>query len=82
MASRKKFRKKIERKKVLGPCPFCQSKTDPNYKEYEDLKRFVTERARIVSRGRTGLCSKHQRKLSIAIKRARHLGLLPFRAQV
>lgn len=61
-----------------GSCPFCKSKTTPDYKDYESLKKFVTDRAKIVSTDRSGVCAKHQRRLSVAIKRARHLALLPF----
>ncbi|OGM04226.1 30S ribosomal protein S18 [Candidatus Woesebacteria bacterium RIFCSPHIGHO2_12_FULL_42_9] len=59
-------------------CPFCSAKKDPDYKAYEELKRFVTDRAKIIGRKRSGVCAKHQRRLSLAIKRARFLGLLPF----
>lgn len=60
-------------------CFFCENKKDPNYLEVEELKRFVTERGRILNRAYSGVCSKHQKRLSTAIKRARHLGLLPFK---
>jgi small subunit ribosomal protein S18 len=48
-----------------------------DFKETELLKRFVSGLAKIRAKKRTGVCSKHQRKLATAIKRARHLGLLP-----
>jgi len=50
----------------------------PDYKEFEVLKKFVTDRGKIMSRGRSGVCAKHQRRLSKEIKRARHLALLVF----
>ncbi len=53
-----------------------------SYRSYEDLSHYLSDRAKILSRKRTGLTAKKQRKLSIAIKQARHLGLLPFKAQV
>ncbi|OGY09658.1 MAG: 30S ribosomal protein S18 [Candidatus Blackburnbacteria bacterium RIFCSPHIGHO2_01_FULL_44_64] len=59
-------------------CPFCQTNTIPTYKSPEELQRFVSDRGRILPRLRTGICAKHQRKLAQAIKRARHLALLPF----
>jgi small subunit ribosomal protein S18 len=59
-------------------CSFCKSGSVPNYKDVEGLKRFTTERGKIVSRARSGVCSAHQRKLSTSIKRARILALLPF----
>jgi small subunit ribosomal protein S18 len=45
------------------------------------LRRFLTDRGKIKSRRKTGTCSKHQRRLAIAVKRARHLALLPFTAE-
>jgi len=59
-------------------CSFCQEGKVPDYKEATALRRFMTERGKIVSRGRSGVCAKHQRKLAREIKRARHLALLPF----
>ncbi len=46
------------------------------------MRRFVSDRGKIVSRGRSGVCAKHQRRLAQAIKRARHLGLIPFIARL
>ena len=61
---------------------FCRFCADPSlvidYKNYELLKGFLTERAKIVPRRISGNCAKHQRQLTKAIKRARHLALLPF----
>ncbi len=66
---------KTARKKV---CIYCEQKREPNYKNYEELRNFMTERGRIKSRKQTGLCAKHQRRLAVQIKRARQLGLLPY----
>ena len=64
------------RKKV---CSFCVDKvTDIDYKDVPRLRRYLSERAKIVPRRVTGTCARHQRQLTIAIKRARHLGLLPY----
>lgn len=63
-------------------CPFCESGKKPDYKEVENLKRFVSDRGKIISRSRSGVCAKHQRRLSQAIKRSRFLGLIPFTTQV
>ena len=64
------------RKKV---CSFCAEKVENiDYKDVNKLKRYVSERAKIVPRRMTGVCSKHQRRLTIAIKRARHLALMPY----
>lgn len=59
-------------------CAFCEAKKEPDYKDIEFVSRFVTDRGKIVARIRSGVCAKHQRRLSRAIKRARHLALLPF----
>lgn len=55
---------------------------DISYKNYEQLARFLNDRARIIGRSRSGLSPKQQRLLTREIKRARHLGLLPFKAQI
>jgi len=49
-----------------------------DYKDAGMLRRYVTERGRIRPRRQTGCCSRHQRELGVAVKRARHLALLPF----
>lgn len=54
--------------------------TLPDYKKPEELKKFMTERGKIVARSRNGLNAKEQRNIAKNIKRARHLGLLPFAA--
>lgn len=60
-------------------CFFCsQNMNDIDYKEVDLVRRFVSSQAKIVDPKHTGICSKHQRKLSEAIKRARHMALLPF----
>ncbi|OGE30772.1 30S ribosomal protein S18 [Candidatus Daviesbacteria bacterium RIFCSPHIGHO2_02_FULL_36_13] len=69
----------LERKRV---CIFCQKKISPSYTDLATLKRFMTERAKILGRGRSGVCSKHQRAVAKNIKYARHLSLLPFVPQV
>jgi len=50
----------------------------PNYKDLEHLRKFLSAHAQIVSRKRSGYCSQCQKKLKLAIKHARHIGLLPF----
>lgn len=71
------------RRKIVVPknCYFCGEKKLPQYIEPEVLRRFLTERGKIVPRSRNGLCALHQRRLTIAIKHARHLALLPFVGQ-
>ena len=71
-------RRKPRIQKVTTPCPFCVQGKEPDYKDYRSLGRYLSDRAKIVGRDRTGVCSTHQRVLATAIKRARHLALLPF----
>lgn len=59
-------------------CSFCQSKTNPTYTDIALLRRYLTDRAKIVARAKNNLCSRHQRRTSEQIKYARHLALLPF----
>lgn len=59
-------------------CAYHESKTEPDYKEPSSLTKFLTERGKIIGRERSGLCASHQKKLTIAVKRARHLALFPF----
>ena len=61
------------RKKV---CVFCGKEID--YKDVNKLKRYVSERGKILPRRITGNCAKHQRALTVAIKRARHIALMPY----
>ena len=60
-------------------CFFCKEGVDEvDYKDYVTLRRFMSERAKIRSRRTTGACRRHQRQVSVAIKRARELALLPY----
>lgn len=70
-------------KKIIVPknCYFCKEKKEPELEDIEVLRRFMSDRGKIHARSRTGICAKHQRRLSIAIKHARHLALLPFVGQ-
>ena len=64
------------RKKVCG---FCVDKVDViDYKDISRLRRYVSERAKILPRRVTGTCARHQRELTVAIKRARYLALMPY----
>jgi small subunit ribosomal protein S18 len=63
-------------------CQFCAEKVESlDYKQSDVLKRYVTEQGKIRSRRETGTCAKHQRMLARAVKRARHMALLPFKAE-
>ena len=60
-------------------CPFCSDNTIViDYKDPQGLRYFITERGKIVPRRISGSCAKHQRELTLAIKRARNIALLPF----
>ena len=74
-------RKEKGRRFVFRPkvCPFCANKDSIiDYKDPLKLRRFITDRARIEPRRRSGACGKHQRAVALAIKRARYLALLPY----
>lgn len=66
------------RKKV---CVFCGKDSSIDYKDTAKLKRYVSERGKILPRRITGNCAKHQRALTVAIKRARHVSLMPYTAE-
>lgn len=76
----KKFIKKL--KPVERNCPFCQKKFEPDFKQLEVLGNYISERGKILGKDRTGLCSKHQRRVDNEIKRARFLGLLSYTAKI
>ena len=79
MADRPMNRGRKARKKVCG---FCVDKVENiDYKDIARLRRYMSERGKILPRRVTGTCARHQRELTVAIKRARHLALLPFVAQ-
>ena len=74
----KKFdsKEKFFRKKS---CRFCLDKTESiDYKDSMRLKRFITEKGKIMPNRLTGNCAKHQRKIATAIKRARYIAILPY----
>ena len=66
------------RKKVCG---FCGKDNVIDYKDTAKLKKYVSERGKILPRRITGTCAKHQRALTVAIKRARHVALMPYVAE-
>ncbi len=76
MVGRKQF---FRRKKV---CRFCVDRIDDiDYKNTKLLGSFVSERGKIIPRRISGVCTVHQRRLTLAIKRARNIALIPFAAQ-
>ncbi len=63
-------------------CQFCVDKVrDIDYKDAQRLRRYLSDRGKIDPRRKTGTCAKHQRRLTVALKRARHMALLPFTAE-
>ena len=75
----KRDRQRRPRRRV---CNFCVDKVESiDYKEIGRLKKFISERCKIYPRRISGNCAKHQRQLTIAIKRARNVALLPFSAE-
>lgn len=77
---RKKFFKRQPRKKV---CIFCEDKEHKaiDYKDVALMKRFITEKGKILPRRQTGTCAKHQRELTTAIKRARNMALIQIKGE-
>ena len=74
MPRQRKIKKKV--------CMFCADKNLViDYKDADKLKKFVSEKGKILPRRVTGLCAKHQREVTVAIKRARQIALLPFIAE-
>jgi small subunit ribosomal protein S18 len=68
-----------ERRTKRKPCNFCADKVlDISYRDLNRLKKFVSERGKIVPRRISGNCAKHQRMLNVAIKRARVIAFLPY----
>ena len=72
-----KRRPNIRRRKKV--CIFCGEKAQAiSYKDVATLKKFVSERGKILPRRITGTCAKHQRAITTAVKRARHIALMPY----
>ena len=72
-------RRRFNNRKRRKVCAFCVEKaTDIDYKDAAKLRRYVSERGKILPRRMTGTCAKHQRSLTEAIKRARHIALIPY----
>ncbi|MGB0387844.1 MAG: 30S ribosomal protein S18 [Ardenticatenaceae bacterium] len=73
---------KYKRRRRRKVCSFCTNKIAYiDYKDVDTFKRLTTERGKIQPRRKTGTCAKHQRSLTTAIKRARHLALFPYNVQ-
>jgi small subunit ribosomal protein S18 len=78
----KQFKGKRMRRPKKKVCTFCSEKAQNiDYKDIGKLRRFITEKGKIMPRRASGACAKHQRQLAIAIKRARMMALLPYSAE-
>ena len=80
MAPKAKPKRAVKDRRVKRkPCTFCVEKTiDVNYKDVPRLKKYVSERGKILPRRISGNCARHQRLLTVAVKRARVIAFLPF----
>ena len=75
------MRKKGGMRRRKKACAFCGKDNVIDYKDTAKLKKYVSERGKILPRRITGTCAKHQRALTVAIKRARHVALMPYVAE-
>lgn len=76
--AKKKNTRRIQKNIAPKDCSFCKDKKEPDFLDISSLNRFLTERSKIIPAARSGICSKHQKRLTLAIKYARFLALLPF----
>ncbi len=70
--------KKVRRVQKRKVCAFCTDKIAIDYKDVARLRKYITEKGKILPRRQTGTCAKHQRELANAIKRARYMALIPY----
>ncbi|HXK52593.1 30S ribosomal protein S18 [Candidatus Nomurabacteria bacterium] len=73
--------KRTKQKQVETECYFTKTNTTPNYKDVLILRRFISDRGKIIPQGRSGVTAKNQRVLSQEIKKARYMALLPYTDQ-
>jgi len=78
MAKEKKREFKQFKRRKRRPCIFCVEKVYLDYKNVDFLRRFITDRGKIMSRRSSGCCAKHQRVVARAVKKARELSLVPY----
>jgi len=77
--AKKIIKRTTKRREAQAPeCFYCKESKSPSFLESELLSKFTSERGKILARSRTGLCAKHQRKLTGEVKRARYMALMPF----
>jgi len=82
MAKKKRIIRKNIKNNAPKQCYYCMEKKEPNFEDTANLNRFMTERAKIIPRLRSGLCAKHQNALTLSVKHARHLAMVPFTARI
>ena len=79
MAEKERNERPMRRKSRKKTCQFCVDKVaEIDYKDVAKLSKYTSERAKILPRRVTGTCAKHQRQLTVAVKRARTLALIPY----
>ena len=79
MSEEKVIKKAVKRPQRRKVCQFCVDKTkEIDYKDVNKLRKFITEKGKILPRRMSGVCAKHQRELATAVKRARQMALLPY----
>ena len=79
MEKTEKMDRPVRRKGRKMVCMFCVDRVEAiDYKDIARLRKYISERGKILSRRTTGTCARHQRDLTTAIKRARHIALLPY----
>ena len=79
MEKTEKMARPVRRKGRKKVCMFCVDRVEAiDYKDIARLRKYISERGKILSRRTTGTCARHQRDLTTAIKRARHIALLPY----
>ncbi len=79
MSEEKKVARPARRPMKKKVCAFCVAKKESiDYKDVATLKKYITEKGKILPKRMTGTCSRHQRELAVAVKRARQMALLPY----
>lgn len=82
MSEEKSVKRPVRKPSRRKVCAFCQEKAEAiDYKDVAKLKKFITEKGKILPRRMTGTCAKHQRMIAVAIKRARNAALLPYKGE-
>ncbi len=82
MSEEKSVKRPVRKPSRRKVCAFCQEKAEAiDYKDVAKLKKFITEKGKILPRRMTGTCAKHQRMIATAIKRARNAALLPYKGE-